>query len=183
MGWMYRMTEMTAAFARSQLSRLDEITDTMRANAAYLTNGIKDMAGFSTPYIPENRKHVYYRYSLHFTPEKLGLTLPIEDYVRKIRKALSAEGVELARYEFVVPAMTLFQQKEGYGKGCPWSCAHYQGDVVYNPDDYPVTLDTVKRIMAPVGFTPPNGRALMDQYIEAFHKVYGHLDAVLALED
>jgi perosamine synthetase len=182
MGWMYRMTEMTAAFARSQLSRLDEITNTMRKNAHYLTANLQDIPGFSTPYVPENCKHVYYRYNLHFTPERLGLRIPIEDYVRKVRSALDAEGVGLARYEFVIPAMTLFQQKRGYGKGCPWSCSHYQGNVVYKPEDYPVTLDIVKRIMAPIGFSPPNGRSLMDAYIKAIHKVYDHLDEVLAVD-
>jgi perosamine synthetase len=182
MGWMYRMTEMTAAFARSQLSRLDEITATIRENALYLTEGIKDIAGFSTPYVPDNCKHVYYRFSLHFTPEKMGIQMPLEDYVRKVRTALDAEGVNLARAEFVIPAMTLFQQRQGYGKGCPWSCNHYHGDVSYNAEDYPVTLDTMKRVMAPLGFTPPNGRALMDQYIEAIHKVYDNLDEVLAAD-
>jgi perosamine synthetase len=180
MGWMYRMTEMTAAFARSQLSRLDEITDTIRENAHYLTQGLQDITGFSTPYVPENRKHVYYRYSLHFTPDRLGLTIPLEAYVRKVRSALAAEGVGLARWEFVIPAMTLFQQKQGYGKGCPWTCGHYHGEVIYNPEDYPVTLDTVNRILAPIGLTPPNSRPLMDAYIEAFHKVYDNLEEVLA---
>ena len=182
MGWMYRMAEMTAAFARYQLSRLDEITATIRENAEFLTEGIKDLPGFTTPFIPANCKHVYYRYSLHFTPERLGLEIQLEDYVRKVRTALDAEGVSLARYEFVIPAMTLFQQRQGYGKGCPWSCNHYQGDVVYNPEDYPVTLDVVKRIMAPIGFSPPNGHALMDQYIEAINKVYDHLEEVLAVD-
>jgi dTDP-4-amino-4,6-dideoxygalactose transaminase len=182
MGWMYRMTEMTAAFARSQLSRLDEINDTIRENTACLTENLQDIQGFTTPYEPENCKHVFYRYSLRFTPERLGLKMPVEEYVRKVRAALDAEGVGLARYEFVLPAMTLFQQREGYGKGCPWSCNHYQGDVVYNPEEYPVTLDVVKRILAPIGFTPPNGRALMDQYAEAFHKVYDHLEEILAAE-
>jgi dTDP-4-amino-4,6-dideoxygalactose transaminase len=180
MGWMYRMTEMTAAFARSQLSRLDEITETIRDNALYLTQAIKDLPGFSTPTIPDGCKHVYYRYSLHFTPERLGLNIPVEEYVRKVRTALDAEGVGLARYEFVLPAMTLFQQKRGYGKGCPWTCAFSQSDVVYNADDYPVTQDTVKRILAPVGFTPPNDHSLMDGYIEAIHKVYDNLEEILA---
>ena len=182
MGWMYRMTEMTAALARSQLDRLDEITAVIRENAHHLTRGLSDLPGLETPHVPEGRKHVYYRYSLHFTPERLGIEMPVEQFVRYVRAALDAEGVGLGRAEFVIPAMTLFQERRGYGKGCPWTCGHYQGDVVYDPQEYPVTLETVKRIAAPLGLTPPNGPTLMDGYLEAFHKVFDHLDEVLAAQ-
>lgn len=179
MGWMYRTTEMTAAFARSQLNRLDETLAVLRENAAYLTNGIQTIAGFTTPYVPADRRHAYYRYNLHFTPERSGVDSPMDTYVQRVRAALAAEGVQLGRAEFVIPAMTLIQERRGYGKGCPWTCGHYQGTVEYRPVDYPVSVDTISRILAPLGLTPPNGRELMDVYIEAFHKVFDHLDEVL----
>jgi len=180
MGWMYRLTEMTAAFARSQLARLDEIVGVVRGNAQRLTRGISDIKGFLTPCEPLGYKHVYYRYNLHFTPERLGIDMPVEDYMRKVRAALAAEGVSLGRAEFVIPAMTLFQERRGYGLGCPWSCGHYAGDVEYRAEDYPVALNTIKSILAPTGLTPPNGSELMDRYIEAIQKVYANLDEVLA---
>jgi len=179
MGWMYRLTEMTAAFARSQLTRLDETTEHIQENARYLTAGLSDIEGFDTPYVPEGYKHVFYRYNLHFLPEELGLDVPVEEYVGKVRAALAAEGVALGRAEFLVPAMTLFQERRGYGKGCPWDCAHYRGAVTYNPGDYPVAQDTYRRVAGPVGLTPPNGRGLMDAYLESFHKVFANLDEIL----
>lgn len=181
MGWMYRMTEMTAAFARSQLSRLDETLDVLRENAHYLTEHTKDIEGFRPPYEPADGRHAYYRYNFHFTPERLGLDMPVETYVQRVRAALGAEGVPLGRAEFVIPAMTLFQEQRGYGKGCPWTCGHYHGAVEYHPEEYPVAQETIKRILAPLGLTPPNGRELMDRYIEAIHKVFGDIEEVLSV--
>ena len=179
MGWMYRNTEMTAAFARSQLSRLDEIIDTTRENAAYLTAGTDGSSFYLTPLEPPERKHAFWRYSMLFTPERAGVDVPVETFVEKVRAALSAEGVRVGRSEFVIPAMTLFQEQRGYGKGCPWSCEHYDGTVEYNAEDYPVALDTIQRLVSVIGLKPPNGVELMDSYIAAFRKVFGQIDEVL----
>ena len=116
------------------------------------------MAGFLTPSEPGDRTHVFFRYCLEMAPDKLGLDMPVEQYTAKVRAALAAEGVELGRGEFVIPAMTLFHEKQGYGKGCPWTCGHYRGSVQYDPLEYPVALDAIKRVFALIGLTPPNGR-------------------------
>ena len=65
MGWMYRTTEMTAAFVRSQLTRLDAITAHIRANAGYLTRHLSGIAGLHTPLEPPDRTHVFFRYVLN----------------------------------------------------------------------------------------------------------------------
>ena len=179
MGWMYRTNEMSAAFARSQLSRLDETLDTIRQNAAHLTAALEGSLAYLTPFEPLERKHSYYRYSMLFTPERAGIDVPVETFVQKVRAALSAEGVNVGRAEFVIPEMTLFQEQTGYGRGCPWSCEHYDGTVEYNAEDYPVALDTIRRLVSVIGLKPPNGVELMDRYIDAFRKVTGHIDEVL----
>ncbi len=75
--------------------------------------------------------------------------------------------------------MTLFYQKEGYGKGCPWTCQHYGRNIVYRREDYPVAADIIDRGTGIFGLRSPNGFPLMDCYAEAFHKVFGHLEEVL----
>jgi perosamine synthetase len=182
-GWMYRTTEMAAALARSQLNRLDDTLAVVRENAAHLTRGLEGMKGFRTPVEPEGYVNVYYGYNLHFLPEQLGIDVPIDVFLKRVRAAFDAEGMALGRYEFLIPGMTLFQQKAGYGKGCPWTCGHYGGHVEYRASDYPVAQATIERIVCPVGFTPPNGKELMARYIEAVHKVFDNLDAVLAATD
>ena len=46
----------------------------------------------------------------------LGIDMPIRTYAEKIKAALKAEGVQLGHAEFVIPAMTLFQEKEDMAK-------------------------------------------------------------------
>ncbi len=87
--------------------------------------------------------------------------MPIRTYAEKIKAALKAEGVQLGRAEFVIPAMTLFQEKRGYGKGCPWTCGHYHGNVTYHAEDYPVAVDSIERAIGVIGLKPPNGRVVV----------------------
>jgi perosamine synthetase len=179
MGWMYRITELQAAFARCQLKRLDEYVDSIRENCDYLRSLISGLDGFNSPIEPMDRKHAYWRYIIRVTPEELGINTPVEDFTRRVRAALIAEGVKCARLEFVIPEMTLFQEKRGYGKGCPWTCNHYRGDVDYKAENYPVAMDTTSRLISLEGIKPPNGKPLMDKYAEAIHKVYENLEQLL----
>ena len=38
----------------------------------------------------------------------------------------------------------LFQRKDGYGKGCPWSCAHARRDISYENLELPETRRWLK---------------------------------------
>jgi dTDP-4-amino-4,6-dideoxygalactose transaminase len=169
MGWMYRTTELAAAFARSQLRRLDEILEQTRANAHYLSEQLKGVRMLTTPWEPDDRKHVFYRYPVSFTPERAGVDLPIGEFTRRCRAALEAEGVALGRGEFLIPGMTLFRERQGYGNGCPWTC--HGSEVTYQSSDYPVASAAIDRMVCLSGITPPNGRQLMEQYVEAVYKV------------
>ena len=74
--------------------------------------------------------------------------------------------------------MTLFQEKRGYGKGCPWSC-RFGRDVKYNVEDYPEANRAIESIIGIAGIKPPNGLELMKYYVEAFDKVFDNLDQVI----
>jgi hypothetical protein len=80
--------------------------------------------------------------------------------------------------------------KNGYGKGCPWTCGHYKGNVEYRAEDYPETcklIDEYIRIGGidiprwHGGITPPGDIDLMSRYVDAFGKVFNNIDQVLAL--
>jgi perosamine synthetase len=182
MGWMYRTTEMTAAFVRSQFARIHDITERIRTNAAYLTQNLRGIEGLDLPIEPAGRKHVYFRYVARFAPEQLGLRLKgaeLAAATEKIRQALVAEGVPPGRAEFVIPGMTLFQEKRGYGKGCPWTC-HYNQPLEYRTADYPNAVDAINTIIPILGLTPPNDEAVMAAFVGAFAKVFAQIPRVLA---
>jgi hypothetical protein len=95
---------------------------------------------------------------------------------------LRAEGVAANRWQNrPVPSQTLFVEKRGYGKGCPWTCAFRNSDpMFYDPLDFPVTQKVVDdSIVFHDSLYPPNGQELMARYIEAFQKIWDNLDEVM----
>jgi hypothetical protein len=131
---------------------------------------------------PEDRRHVYFRYALRFAPETAGLSVGREalgSATEQVRRALAAEGVALGRAEFLLPGMTLFRERRGYGKGCPWTCCYGQ-PIEYHPEDYPAAQAAVQTVIPLRGLTPPNDETLMARYVQAFEKVFGQIKRVLA---
>jgi len=71
-GLNYRMTEVEAAIGREQLKRLDASIAQRRANAAYLTKGLKDVEGIVTPLVKDGVEHSYHQYTILIEPDRLG---------------------------------------------------------------------------------------------------------------
>jgi len=75
--------------------------------------------------------------------------------------------------------MTVFQAKNGYGNGCPWSCPYYGGNVSYEGSQYAVAqkhTDTHTGMTLPL--RPPNKAEVAEQVAAAFHKVLNNLKEV-----
>jgi hypothetical protein len=71
--------------------------------------------------------------------------------------------------------MTVFQAKNGYGEGCPWSCSHAQ-PVDYSLDQYPVAqkhCDTHTGILPPL--RAPNGLEAVELTARGIRKVMENL--------
>ncbi len=176
MGWNYRFDELEAAFTRSQLRRLDAMTALRQRNCEFLTDRISQLPGIETPYVPQDRTHSYFFYVIRVKPEKFGLDEPVARIRDGIQRALAAEGVPAGRWQTVtVPGQSLFQIRDGYGKGCPWSCPFARQDIRYNCDEYPEAQALVDEFLAIGhsfgGLGPPNDLKLMKYYAEAFEKV------------
>src|SRR5207237_7002034 len=58
-GWNYRSNELSAAFARSQLRRLDEYTAIAQRNARYLNEALYAIPGLAPPGEPQGRRTVF----------------------------------------------------------------------------------------------------------------------------
>jgi dTDP-4-amino-4,6-dideoxygalactose transaminase len=186
LGWNYRTQEMPAAFARSQLRRLNTYNDNSRKNGDYLSQSFGKIKGLEPPHIPSDRVTNYYKYRLRFDPGRLGLDIPGEELRSKLVLALRAEGADVTIWQ-TKPLVSnpLFQMKDGYGKGCPWSCPFYGGQVSYDQANYPLTQDLLNNSMI-VGTEPfplfPQKMELMKYYVKAFHKVFDNLEEVLDID-
>jgi dTDP-4-amino-4,6-dideoxygalactose transaminase len=182
LGWNYRTTEFVAAIARAQLERLDEVNENARRNAEILNTILKRVEGVEPPYCPSDRTHVYHKYRVRLFPEKLGIKEKDTVFRDKVLLALQAEGVPAVLWQtFPLPANPLFQRKEGFGKGFPWSFPGAR-QISYDPFEYPETIKLLNSSIVIGSERYPifaQSTDCVELWGEAFWKVFSNLDEVL----
>jgi len=184
MGFNYRNNEMADALARSFLRRYDKLQAQRTENCEYLNRELAKIKGVKPPTIPQGYVSSYHLYRVRLYPEELGITeIHPKRFRWAVQKALFEEGVDVFEWHnFPVPGQKIFLKKDAYGKGSPWSCSHASErarKMVYDPNDYPNTVDMFDRSFCIKPIYPPNGRKLMECIVEAFHKVFRHLDEIV----
>jgi len=181
MGWMYRSTEFSAAFVRSQMTRLDEMNAQRIANARKLNRELSKIPGITVTRERDDRAGVYWFYPIRLDPKDAGVDADAVTMREAVERALVAEGLRVGPWQTVpVPSQTLFREQEGYGKGCPWNCRHYKGSVRYADETYPAAERFIHHVTwLCAGFAPPNTEEDMEVVIGAFHKVFDRLDSVI----
>jgi len=95
-GYNYRMSDVEAAIGRSQLQRLDALTNQRKQNAASLDAAIARIDGLHAPKTVAKGSHVYHQYAVRVDPDVFVTPddgRPIRDW---IVEALRAEGVASA---------------------------------------------------------------------------------------
>jgi dTDP-4-amino-4,6-dideoxygalactose transaminase len=184
LGWNYRLSSILAAFTLSQLRRLDGYTERVQEGARRLAAAMEQIPGLVPPHVPADRTHVYHHFRFKVDPEAAGLDLPVGVFRQALQEVMAAEGVPLIEYQNrPIPGQLLFQERRGYGKGCPWTCGHAGRDIVYDWRDYPQTLEVIRGSLL-VGhrlcMASFMERENVDRYAAAFHKVFRHLDDLVA---
>lgn len=180
LGYNYRLNPIQAAYARSQLTRLNDNVRKFQENADFLTQGLKDLNGIIPPYIPEGSTHVYHMYRIKFDPQKAGLNIHPGRFTKAVELAMAAEGLPLRFYQNIpIPGQVLFQLKEGFGDGIPWTLPGTR-EINYSIEDFPTTLEVLEttRCIGRSGTSGPNyflNRHTMELYIQGFHKLWENL--------
>ena len=190
-GWNFRTQELPAAFARSQLHRLDENHARAARNAALLTAGLADLPGVHPPHVPHDRTHVFQKYRVRLHPEEMDqLTGEHVDPVtlrNRMLLALRAEGVEAVLWHTTpLPGYPVFQQHAGYGGDFPWTVPPAGRRITYDPQDYVEATRLLDCSLLLGSERHPlcgQNEEIMDYYIAAVHKVYAALNEVLAEEE
>ena len=171
LGWMYRPVEFCNAMARSQLRRLDDHNARRREMASYLDEALDSIDGCSPVASSADREQVYWTYVFRLAPEQLGLECSPVAFRDAVDSALLAEGVPVWQWQKMpVPAQDVFQSREGYGRGCPWTC-RFGREVEYRAEDYPRTLEFLETHLCLRGVWPPNNLELMKLFVKGFGKV------------
>lgn len=176
-GYNYRLGPLEAAFARSQLQRLDRYTKEVCDGAGRLSARLAQLPGVRPPAVPLGRSHVYHHFRVRLDPGAAGFDLPAGVFRQAVMNALAAEGVPVSTYQTrPLPGQVLFQRRVGYGRGCPWTCGH-AGPVQYRPQDYPATLAVIRDSLllgTRLCMASLREEANVDRYADAFAKVLAH---------
>ena len=182
MGWMYRITELSAAVARAQLQQLDERIANAQQNAALLGGRLSQLPGITAPQLLAGDTSCFHKYRVRLDASALGIEadpLLVRDAVLA---ALKAEGVDAVLWQSMpVPGQRLFREKVGYGKGQPWELG---APVSYALSQYPQTVRLLSSSLVLFSQSCPivaQSLALCEAYADVFEKVWRSLGDVLAL--
>jgi dTDP-4-amino-4,6-dideoxygalactose transaminase len=164
-GFKTRIASLSAAVARTQLTRLDERNDRRRANIEYLSKRLENL-GFHTFLPPPHISRVYFEFMIRPATD----TIPIELLIESLR----AEGCIAS-----APRYPLLHAQPFFTEGKWREFARLSEDdfpelPVYRADALPMTEAENRRLIKLPSF-PSAETALLDQYIVAFEKVAGSL--------
>lgn len=177
LGWMYRNNDLTAAFGRAQLTRLDFYLAQQKENVRQLHAQLRGTPHLLLPTEPEGHEHNWYNYTVRFDLAGLGHTDDAVAFRNKIVEAMRAEGVEIMVWQrFILPRMTVFQAKNAYGYGAPWSSPHAQ-PVDYALEQYPVAqAHCDAHACLSMSLRHPNGPDVIEMITEGIRKVMEQVD-------
>jgi len=161
-GYMYLPTELTAALARSQLTRLQLTTERSRENGARLTARLANLAGIETPVVPADTTHVFHKYRVRLDPVGAGVNMPSIKFRDLVLHALRAEGVEAVIWQSSpIPFHPLFGSSEQF----PEAQAALDASFIVGSQSFPL-------------FAQPT--SVVDAWADAFEKVWANLDLLVA---
>lgn len=172
LGWNYRLPEIEAAMAYTQLKRLEALSLHRIKLANYLTGKLRGFSGITPPAVLEGTRHVYYLYVMKFNEEKVGLSRDL------FVKAVKAEGVPITSgYMRPLYLQSIYQRKKAYGnKDCPFSCHYYSGNTEYKKGLCPVVEHLEeKEVMTTNICRAPLTLKEMNLFVKAIEKVFKNL--------
>lgn len=184
LGWNYRMNAIQAAFARSQLKRLDYYADQFFKNGVFLINSIKEMQGIIVPYIPKNSTHTFHMLRLGFDPKLAGYDIDTGLFTQAVENAMRAEGLPLRHYQNrPLPLQTIFRDEtyKPYGVLKDKNLSDRERKI---EDEFPIAFKTIEhtRCIGENGTSGPKyflNRNSVEKYVSGFYKIWENLDDIV----
>ena len=181
LGWHYRLPELSAALARSQLRKLDVVIQRGQQAAKMLTEGLSQIGGIIPPLTPTDRTHVFHKYRIRIDTEALGFTGPATELRDRLLWALRAEGVEAVVWQlYPLPALPAFRR----GDLGPWTpSARGERLDAWDRDRFPNASQVLDDSLILGSERYPlfnQDTELAERYVDACEHVFAHIDDVLA---
>jgi perosamine synthetase len=116
-GFNFRMTEMSAAVGRVQMTKLDRLVEEREARANRLSAAVSSCPGLVAPVTRDDCRHVFYVWSARYIEGETGIPRHV------VAKALQAEGVPISEgYVKPLYLLPLFQKRIAIGRdGFPFN--------------------------------------------------------------
>lgn len=177
LGYMYRYNELCAAWARAQLTRLDESIAHARSLFAVLRERLAGIPGLMLPVEPIGATENAYNFVCHVDPQAIGYAGPINVFREAVIVALAAEGIPASVWQRrILPEMAAVASKNAFGNGSPW---REQGsDVSYDPRQFPVALAHSDSYFIIGSLRLPNSVETAEMIAEGVRKVFENLDSL-----
>ncbi|MFC1452874.1 DegT/DnrJ/EryC1/StrS family aminotransferase [Verrucomicrobiota bacterium] len=175
--------------AMAQLMDAEARTNARIRNCEYLTEKLEAVPGITPPHVRPGCKHAYHYYTCLWDPAVHGVSRD------RFCWALNAEGVYAvayvmdANYRFSpeskpiqaggpVHLRTIFQERNLYGKGCPFQCPHVEHPPVYRKGDLPVSEEMAERefCLSQADLSPPCDERDMQLMVDAITKIVENID-------
>jgi dTDP-4-amino-4,6-dideoxygalactose transaminase len=173
LGFNFRLGEIEAAIGIEQLKKLPGLVDMRYKTGLRLNDALRDLPGIQVPVIRNSCTHAFYIYAFTVDSDVTGVTR------ERLIEALQAEGVPWLYGGYQnVHLLPVFQKKIAYGsRGFPWTSDVYKGSVRYDKGICPTAerlhdRDLVCLQICQHRYTDDE----TDRVIEAFRKVWKHLD-------
>lgn len=175
LGFKYRPHPLGIAIAREQLHHLDEMNEIRDRNGAVLDAGLADV-------VPQRVllgcRRVYNSHCMRYDPDKLG-GVSVETFLR----ALAAEGVGIGRMRYGhLHGNPIFT--EGFPHGTEDATLSAQGHEAseFANGPLPVTEHLREYAFRAAPRLETECRELINQYLDAYHKVASAADELLTYE-
>ncbi|HBC09127.1 MAG TPA: hypothetical protein DC046_16320 [Rhodospirillaceae bacterium] len=166
-GFNFRMTELSAAVGLVQLADIDRHVSAREHLAEKLSDGTRDLAGWTVPIVRDGCRHNYYVWLVRYDEAQVGVSREL------FCKALSAEGFpNFPAYLPPLYRLPLFKQRTAIGReGWPFTLT----DRSYEDGQCPVTERLHEReaiLFEPCAYDVDD--ALADKMVAAIRKVHAH---------
>ncbi len=179
LGFKHRPHPVGIAMAREQLKEIDRLNDIRDKNGKYLDEGLADIPCIKPQKVLQGCRKVYSYHWGNFDGNLLG-GVSTEVFLR----ALAAEGVSCGRAGYGrLHETALFEEGSIYYKECCLGrCPHSRKPSEFAKPDLPNTLYLRQHAFTMSPRFEVNYEKVLDQYIEAYHKVVSAVDELRAYE-
>jgi perosamine synthetase len=172
-GFNFRMTEITATIALSQLAKVDQLVNRVEDMCYQLTEGLSNFPGVTVGKTRPNCRHNFYMFSMKYDCKTVGVSREL------FSKALSAEGFPTAcGYVKPIYQLPLFQRSSCLEDQNSQAMA-LNADVACKVTACPVTEAMYRDYLIqfqPVSWSVDDSQ--LAKMIQAFQKVYDNVKSL-----